>query len=157
MAETLRKIAENSLFQNFITAVILFAGVLVGIETYPAMVEAYHTPLHLLDQIVLWIFVAEVVVKMGAEGSKPWRYFLDPWNVFDFVIVAACFLPFAGSVRTVAAAAPPAACAEARARAAQAADPRRRAAQVHPLDGLRQHAVADALLRVRGRRRVHVW
>lgn len=101
MAETLRKIAENSTFQNFITAVILFAGVLVGIETYPAMVEAYHGPLHILDQLVLWIFVAEVVVKMGAEGSKPWRYFLDPWNVFDFVIVAACFLPFEGQAVTV--------------------------------------------------------
>jgi voltage-gated sodium channel len=101
MAETLRKIADNSAFQNFVTAVILFAGVLVGIETYPEAVEAYHTPLHLLDQAVLWIFVAEVVVKMGAEGKQPWRYFYDPWNVFDFVIVAACFLPFEGQAITV--------------------------------------------------------
>jgi voltage-gated sodium channel len=45
--------------------------------------------------------VAEIVVKVGAEGSKPWRYFLDPWNVFDFIIVAACFLPFEGNAVTV--------------------------------------------------------
>jgi voltage-gated sodium channel len=43
----------------------------------------------------------EVVVKMGAEGNKPWRYFSDPWNVFDFIIVVACFLPFEGSAITV--------------------------------------------------------
>ena len=35
----------------------------------------------------------EIVVKMGAEGKQPWRYFYDPWNVFDFSIVAVCFLP----------------------------------------------------------------
>ena len=44
-------------------------------------------PLHILNQAILWIFVAEVVVKMGAEGRRPWRYFLDPWNIFDFVVV----------------------------------------------------------------------
>ncbi|NTW26078.1 MAG: ion transporter, partial [Lentimicrobium sp.] len=24
---------------------------------------------------------------------KPWAYFIDPWNVFDFIIVAVCFIP----------------------------------------------------------------
>jgi voltage-gated sodium channel len=43
----------------------------------------------------------EVVLKIGAEGRRPWRYFADPWNVFDFAIVAACLLPFSGSAVTV--------------------------------------------------------
>jgi voltage-gated sodium channel len=93
MQSSLKRIADAKWFQNFITIVILLAGALVGVETYPAMVQKHGTVLHVLDQMVIWIFVAEVVVKMGAEGSKPWRYFLDPWNVFDFLIVAACFLP----------------------------------------------------------------
>ena len=46
-----------------------------------------------MDQVILWIFVVEIVIKMGAEGKQPWRYFADPWNVFDFIIVAVCFLP----------------------------------------------------------------
>jgi len=96
-----KKITDSALFQNFITVTILFAGVLVGIETYPA-VEASHGPLvHLLHDIILAIFVAEIFLKMGAEGNKPYRYFLDGWNVFDFVIVAACFLPFSGQAVTV--------------------------------------------------------
>lgn len=97
MTQTFKSIADAPAFQNFITFVILVAGVLVGASTYPQLVADYGTVLGLLDTIVLWIFVAEVVVKMGAEGSKPWRYFLDPWNVFDFAIVAVCFLPFGGS------------------------------------------------------------
>src|SRR5690606_7410906 len=83
------------------TIVIVLAGVLVGLETYPSLVERYHSALHIGDQIILWIFVVEIVVKMAAEGNKPWRYFLDPWNVFDFVIVSACFLPFEGNAVTV--------------------------------------------------------
>ena len=101
MAQYLAKIAAARGFGNFITIVILFAGLLVGIETYPDLVERFSGPLHLLDKLVLGIFTVEVVIKMGAHGEKPWRYFRDPWNVFDFVIVAACYLPFDGSAITV--------------------------------------------------------
>jgi voltage-gated sodium channel len=38
---------------------------------------------------------------MGAEVPRPQRYFHDPWNVFDFAIVAAAFLPVAGEYITV--------------------------------------------------------
>lgn len=96
-----RDFAESSRFQNFITAVILFAGVLVGIETYPSAVARYGPIMHVLDKVVLYIFVFEIVVKMVAETPRPWNYFKDPWNVFDFVIVAAAFMPFAGSAATV--------------------------------------------------------
>jgi voltage-gated sodium channel len=32
-------------------------------------------------------------MKIGAHGSKPWKYFENPWNIFDFTIIAICFLP----------------------------------------------------------------
>jgi voltage-gated sodium channel len=94
MTERFKKIADSAWFQNFITAVIVLAGVVVGAETYPALVSRHEGFLHLMNQLILWIFVAEIVVKIGAEGSRPWRYFLDPWNIFDFAIVAICFMPF---------------------------------------------------------------
>jgi voltage-gated sodium channel len=93
LSATLKRLADAAWFQNFVTAVILLAGVVVGVETYPSAVEAAGGVLHFLNQAILWIFVVEVVVKMGAEGRKPWRYFQDPWNVFDFIIVAVCFMP----------------------------------------------------------------
>jgi voltage-gated sodium channel len=101
MQETLKKIAESPWFVNFVTAVIILAGVLVGFETYPSIVAKHENSLDVANDIILGIFVIEIVVKMGAEGSKPWRYFLDAWNVFDFVIVAAAFLPFDGNAVTV--------------------------------------------------------
>ena len=101
MQPLLQKIATAPWFNNFVTAVILLAGVVVGVETYPSMIDAYGGILHALNDIILWIFVAEIVVKMGAEGRRPWRYFLDPWNVFDFLIVAVCFLPVDASAVAV--------------------------------------------------------
>lgn len=101
MIQLSKQVAESSKFQNFITVVIIFAGILVGLETYPSFRESHHATLHLLDQVILWIFVAEIAIKMVAEGSKPWRYFYDGWNVFDFIIVAGAFLPFAAQYATV--------------------------------------------------------
>ncbi len=101
MSELCRSIACSASFQKFITWVIVLAGVLVGIETYPAAVAEYGTTLHALDKLVLGIFVVEIAIKMVAEGKRPWRYFHDSWNVFDFVIVAAAFLPVGAQYVTV--------------------------------------------------------
>jgi voltage-gated sodium channel len=93
MQKTLDKIAHSTWFSTFIIGVILLAGVLVGVETYHDFAERHYATLHFLDKLVLWIFVVEAVIKMGAHGTKPWRYFKDPWNCFDFAIVAVCFMP----------------------------------------------------------------
>ncbi len=101
MTAFLKSIADAAWFQNFIIGVILAAGVVVGVQTYGDFAARHQTVLHFLDQTILWIFVAEVIIKIGAEGRRPWRYFQDPWNLFDFVIVAVCFMPFGGSMVAV--------------------------------------------------------
>ena len=101
MTVLLRNIAHARWFQNTITIVIVLASILVGIETYPQIEQHYHRLLHALDLAIITIFTVEVIVKIGAEGAHPLRYFRDPWNVFDFIIVAACFLPFENQYITV--------------------------------------------------------
>lgn len=101
MVELLRKVSNANWFTQFITSVILLAGVLVGLETYPSIVEGWGGALHFADKLILIIFTVEVVVKMGAEGRKPWAYFRDPWNVFDFLIVLAAYMPIDAQFITV--------------------------------------------------------
>ena len=96
-----RSIANSQRFQTFITWVIVLAGVLVGMETYPGLVARHGDILHALDKLVLGIFVLEIAIKMIGEGKRPWRFFNDSWNVFDFVIVAAAFLPVGSQYVTV--------------------------------------------------------
>ena len=102
LSRHLHRLVNSSPFEHFIIGVILFAGVLVGLETYPSIVDEYGSILAVLDGIVLAIFIVEIVLKMGAEGKKPWRYFHDPWNVFDFTIVVLALVPAAGQYALVA-------------------------------------------------------
>jgi len=87
-----RHIAESRWFNQFILWVILAAGVLVGIETYHQEDSPWRGTLESLDLAILLIFTLEFAIKIAAEGSRPWNYFRDPWNVFDFTVVAVCWL-----------------------------------------------------------------
>jgi len=97
MIKLCKKTAETKWFQNLVTIAILVAGVLVGIATYSEFSQKHDGILSFMNQIILGIFIIEVIVKIIAEGKQPWNYFKDSWNVFDFVIVAAAFMPFGGS------------------------------------------------------------
>jgi voltage-gated sodium channel len=65
--------------------------------TYSEFAAENEFVLGVCNRIVLIIFIIEVLVKLIAEFPKPWKYFTDAWNVFDFIIVAAAFMPFGGS------------------------------------------------------------
>ncbi|WP_109853480.1 ion transporter [Aquimarina sp. AU58] len=97
MVNLCKSISKSKWFQNLVTIAILVAGVLVGIATYPRFSSEHEIVLEVLNEIILGVFIIEIVVKVIAEGRKPWLYFTDGWNVFDFIIVAAAFLPFGGS------------------------------------------------------------
>ena len=97
-----RRIANNGRFQLFVMLVILGNAVLVGLETFPDIVERYHALLELANLAILAVFVFELAVRMIAFWPRPLRFFRDGWNVFDFVIVALSVLPASGSFATVA-------------------------------------------------------
>lgn len=101
MVQLFKKIADSNLFNYSIIGVILAAGALVGVQTYSDFAAKHHDVISIIDKVILWIFVFEIVIKMGAEGKKPWNYFKDPWNIFDFSIVAICFIPMGDNMQFV--------------------------------------------------------
>ncbi len=96
MSAYLRSIAQSRRFLYIVLALIVFAAVLVGLETNPKIEARYRPLLDALNNIVLWAFVVEALIKAGQHGWRFYRYFYDPWNVFDFAIIAVCFLPIDG-------------------------------------------------------------
>lgn len=86
-------IVNSSWFRNFILGLIVLSGIIVGIETYPELHNRYFSLFHSIDQLIIWIFVTELVLKMLTQSPRFLRFFADPWNVFDFIIVAVCFIP----------------------------------------------------------------
>lgn len=97
VVDTCARIAEWRPFQMVILGVIVANAVVIGLETYPDLYAAHGTLFGRLDQLFLMIFVVEIVIRLTAFGAQPWRFFQRGWNVFDFVIVAATFVPGLGA------------------------------------------------------------
>ena len=96
MKQRCQALVDSPLFNRFIIAVIVLAGILVGVETHEPTAEKHHSLLKLLDILVLLIFIAEIAIKMIALSPRPQDFFKDSWNVFDFIIVAVCLVPASG-------------------------------------------------------------
>ncbi len=93
MTDRLAQLVDSKPFKRIVLILILFAAALVGLETSPELMASHGKLLKTMDRVVVWLFALEALVKMAAHGRRFYRYFLDPWNVFDFVIVVVCFLP----------------------------------------------------------------
>jgi voltage-gated sodium channel len=91
--ETTKRIVDASWFQRLVILTILIAGILAGIETDAGMVSTHGPTLRALDAIVLGIFIVEAVLKLTSRCPRPWDYFRDGWNVFDFTVIVLCLLP----------------------------------------------------------------
>ena len=87
-----KSIVNSQIFQRVIILTILLAGVVVGVQTFKGFASENAEVLNILDTVILTIFVIEAALKIIAKGNRPFDYFKNPWNVFDFTIVAACLL-----------------------------------------------------------------
>lgn len=85
---------ESNILDNTILIIIILSAVIIGFETNNDLFSKYHSIFFVLDITVLSIFTAEIIIKMIAQGKNPFRYFYDPWNIFDFFIVMLCLLPY---------------------------------------------------------------
>ncbi|MFA1819406.1 ion transporter [Virgibacillus oceani] len=81
-------IAGHPWFINVIIALIFVNAVIVGLETYPVILDSYGNWLYIGDRILLWIFSLEIAIRLIGSRSIG-SFFKEPWNIFDFVIVAA--------------------------------------------------------------------
>ncbi|HEV7828683.1 MAG TPA: ion transporter [Pseudonocardiaceae bacterium] len=88
--ERLRNVVDGDRFQRFIVAVIVLNAVTLGLETSERVVAQAGWLLHAVDRIALTIFVVELLTRLAAHG---WRFFRDPWSVFDFVVIGIALIP----------------------------------------------------------------
>jgi len=92
MRELLERVAASRMFQGFILCVILLNAVALGVQTYD-IPAGLGSALSTLDNVFLGIFGLELCIRIGAYGRRPQDFFRDGWNVFDFVVITAAFVP----------------------------------------------------------------
>ena len=79
--------------QNVVIALILINAALLGMETSPRIMASWGKLITTLDHAILTVFVIEIASLLFARG---WRFFKDPWSVFDFVVVGIALIPASG-------------------------------------------------------------
>ena len=86
----LTQFVEHPRARQGITALICLNAVTLGLETWDDAMRVAGGFLVALDTAILSVFVAEVSAKIVAYGR---RFPRDPWNVFDFCVVAIGLIP----------------------------------------------------------------
>jgi voltage-gated sodium channel len=68
---------------------------------FSALVAKYPALFNWFDKVVVYIFTVELALKIFGEQYKPWKYFMNKWNCFDFVIVVVSYASGSGSLLTM--------------------------------------------------------
>jgi voltage-gated sodium channel len=89
----LARVVDSPAFAALVLGVIVANAVVLGLQTYDDVVDEYGGLLDLLNDVFLAFFVGELALRIGSYGRRPQSFFRDPWNVFDFVIIVAAFVP----------------------------------------------------------------
>jgi len=87
------RIAGTRRFIALTFAVILLNALVIGLQTYDSVEESWGTVLDKLNAIFLAFFFVELTIRITAYGRRPWRFFRDGWNVFDFAMTVPVILP----------------------------------------------------------------
>ena len=89
----LARVVDSSRFNGFIAAVIVANAVVLGLETYPAVMAEHGPTLVFLNALFYGVFVAELVLRIASYGKRPQDFFRSGWNVFDLVIIGSVAIP----------------------------------------------------------------
>ena len=93
MQQTCARIVASKWFDLVIFGVIMANAVVLGLDTYDAIDREAGGLLQTLNDVFLGIFVVELAIRIGSYGRRTQDFFKSGWNVFDFVVIGAAFVP----------------------------------------------------------------
>jgi voltage-gated sodium channel len=93
--DSLRRLISHPFTEKFIIGLIIINAITLGLETSKSVMERAGGLLHMIDQIILWIFVVELVARIVVHRLA---FFKDPWSLFDLFVVTIALIPATGSL-----------------------------------------------------------
>ncbi|TDD25289.1 ion transporter [Nonomuraea diastatica] len=91
--ERVRALLAHPRFERAIMAVIVLNAITIGCETSSFVMGWIGEPLHVVDRVVVGVFVLELTARLYAHRGA---FFKDPWNWFDAAIVGIALVPASG-------------------------------------------------------------
>lgn len=91
----IKRVERSVWFQSFIISIIIIAALTVGAKTYPLPYSA-ELVINYLDSFITVFFLLEISLRFITHENKA-RFFKDPWNIFDTVIVIGSLVPISNT------------------------------------------------------------
>lgn len=89
----LADLVDSDRFQIAIGAIIVANAIVLGLQTYQGLEESYGGLLRGLNDIFYIVFLVELITRILSYGTRPWNFFRNGWNVFDFIIIGGALVP----------------------------------------------------------------
>lgn len=91
------RVTSSKIFKNTIVLIILINSIVLGLITSDAIYAKFGKILEFILSTCVAIFTVEIILRIIAKG---WRFFLNGWNIFDFVLVSIALMPETGAAIT---------------------------------------------------------
>lgn len=88
----LAKLMYGNAFEILVIVIIIANAAALAVLTFDGVAPEVAAVAILIDRIAIIFYTVELVLRLVSYGLKPWMFFRNPWNVFDFIIVIA--IPF---------------------------------------------------------------
>ncbi|MGV8964239.1 MAG: ion transporter [Candidatus Saccharimonadaceae bacterium] len=90
LQKKVKHLVNHHLFHRIVVCLIIINAVILGLKTYPSIMEEHDLILNFLDQFIIWLFVGEIILQFAAHGRK---FLKDPWHIFDVVVITISLVP----------------------------------------------------------------
>ena len=84
---SLAQLVYSTQFELLISAVIIINAISLAVLTMPNLSPEAIALANNVDLAAYVIYVIELILRLISYGKKPWKFFKEGWNVFDFVII----------------------------------------------------------------------
>ena len=89
----LARLVDSDAFNITIAGVIIANAIVLGLETFPAVMESYGDQLIIANEVCYGIFVVELVLRFASYGKRPQDFFKSGWNIFDLIVIGGVWIP----------------------------------------------------------------
>ncbi|CAN5574213.1 hypothetical protein BH10ACT7_BH10ACT7_31640 [soil metagenome] len=94
----LARVMYGNAFEIVVIVIILANAAALAVLTYSDVDPTVALVATVIDRVAIVFYTVEVLLRIISYGSKPWMFFRNGWNIFDFLVVIAIPLLDASTV-----------------------------------------------------------
>lgn len=83
----LARVVYSTQFELFISFVIVVNAISLATLTLTNLDQETRDLANTIDIVAFFVYVAELLMRIISYGRKPWKFFREGWNIFDFLVI----------------------------------------------------------------------